>query len=77
MFEAGLEAIKELSKAIGPALNEHLNALLVQISKKAFDRRLSSIVASTLQVLMIPFISLHYFSLIEMLHMIKKKKRDL
>lgn len=39
-----------LSLAVGPSLNEHLPALLIQASKKAFDAKLKEKVMETLQV---------------------------
>eukprot|EP00164_Ancoracysta_twista_P004498 GFYU01006064.1.p1 GENE.GFYU01006064.1~~GFYU01006064.1.p1 ORF type:complete len:288 (-),score=65.29 GFYU01006064.1:321-1184(-) len=51
VFKATLEAIRNLSAAVGPALNEYLSLLLVQISKKAFDKAHRDNVTETLQQL--------------------------
>eukprot|EP01112_Ceratiomyxa_fruticulosa_P008472 TRINITY_DN2196_c0_g1_i2.p1 TRINITY_DN2196_c0_g1~~TRINITY_DN2196_c0_g1_i2.p1 ORF type:complete len:275 (+),score=54.21 TRINITY_DN2196_c0_g1_i2:320-1144(+) len=50
-FIAGLEALEQLSLAVGPALNPHLSSLLVPINKKIQDKSVSPIVNKVLQVL--------------------------
>jgi hypothetical protein len=51
VFPAALEALRQLSAAVGPALNPFLDHLVIQVNKKAFDAKLKEDVMTTLQVL--------------------------
>ncbi|XP_052228896.1 PACRG-like protein isoform X2 [Dreissena polymorpha] len=46
----GLEALIQLSEVVGPALNPHLNKLLVPVAKGMMDKKLKEKVVETLQV---------------------------
>lgn len=51
VFTACLAALRQLSAAVGPALNPHLKALLGQLARKALDPKLRDDVTLTLQQL--------------------------
>ena len=50
-FTAVLDAIQQLSDAVGPELTPHLGAILIQINKKAFNRKYSIKIQETLSIL--------------------------
>ncbi|KAK3601355.1 hypothetical protein CHS0354_037671 [Potamilus streckersoni] len=51
VFDAGLDALMQLSDAVGPALNPYLKNLLVPISKKMMDKKYKEKVMNCLQCL--------------------------
>lgn len=51
VFSAALAGTRQLSAAVGPALNPHLKGLLGQIGRKALDRKLKDDVTLTLQTI--------------------------
>ncbi|KAL5021723.1 hypothetical protein ScPMuIL_000878 [Solemya velum] len=51
VFEAGLDALLQLSETVGPALNPHLKTVLVPISKRMMDKRYKEKVTEALHSL--------------------------
>eukprot|EP00951_Prasinocladus_malaysianus_P039832 scaffold450056_cov40-Prasinocladus_malaysianus.AAC.1 len=51
VMQGALEAVRDLAWAVGPDLTPHMNPILIQVSKKMFDRHLKADVVQTLQVL--------------------------
>lgn len=51
VVSAGLEAVAQLSEVVGPALNPHLNKLLVPVAKHMADKKHKEKVVDTLHIL--------------------------
>jgi len=51
IFLAALHAIQQLSNCVQEALNPHMGAILIQINKKAFERKFKSSIFETLMAL--------------------------
>lgn len=51
VVDAGLEALSQLSGVTGPALNPHLNKLLVPVSKHMTNKKLKEKVVDTLHII--------------------------
>ena len=47
-FAAALCAVKQLSECVGPALDAHMGALLIQINKKSFEAKFKTPIFETL-----------------------------
>jgi hypothetical protein len=50
-FAAALCAVKQLSECVGPALDAHMGALLIQINKKSFEAKFKTPIFETLLAL--------------------------